>query len=90
MNNYDEWKLENGDDYDDRMGMHRRGPSSLPPAGGGRCACGVETTRSVAGIGWQCQNCGESELMRIFGTEIAEQTRRERNDELFLRYVRRA
>jgi len=87
--NYDQFKTETDRDYHERMGTHRRGGSSLPPAVGGRCACGVETTRSVVGHGWQCAPCGESELMRIFGAEIAERTQRERNDDLVQRYLRK-
>ena len=31
-----------------------------------RCACGVETSRSVQGIGWECKNCGEARLVAQF------------------------
>lgn len=56
----------------------------------GTCACGAHTSRSVQGIGWQCRSCAEAELQRLFGSEIAERTQRERNEELVTRYLRKA
>lgn len=66
MSNYDDWKTETDLDYFERMGVHRRGPSSLPPAVGGTCACGRATTRSLQGIGWQCDDCYRTMLRRQF------------------------
>lgn len=85
---YDTWKQESDRDYEDRMHVHDRGPRMISPRTG-RCACGAETTRSVAGFGWQCKRCSEAELQRIFGSEIAERTQRERNDEIVQRYLRK-
>ena len=46
--NYDAWKTESGDDYDERMGTH---------AGeAGRCACG-EITQWLTDGQWECDEC---------------------------------
>lgn len=49
-----EMQLDSFRDYD-------RQPSKVAEHRG-LCACGVETTRSMQGIGWQCQDCGEAYL----------------------------
>lgn len=63
---YDDWRTETDLDYYERMGVHRRGGSSLPPAEGGRCACGAHTTRSFAGYGWQCVDCSEAAMRALY------------------------
>lgn len=64
MSNYDAWKTESGDDYEERM--RRPSRRDVEPAGaeGGFCACGADTERSVAGVGWQCKPCAELALRK--------------------------
>jgi hypothetical protein len=59
MAGYDAWKLENRDDEQARLYRHRHSDEPLPVRGG-ICACGRETNRSLAGIGWQCSTCREA------------------------------
>lgn len=49
----------------DSFGDYDRRPS-LYATHHGTCPCGVETSRSMLGIGWQCKDCGEQALQAQF------------------------
>lgn len=66
---YDDWKTEAPEDYEERMGVHRRGHYEPAGAESGFCVCGATTERRVSqrgGFVWQCKPCAEQHLRAIY------------------------
>ncbi len=67
--NYDDWKTEAPEDYEERMGRRQRGSYEPVGAESGFCHCGAITERAVStrqGHRWVCKPCGEAELKAIY------------------------
>lgn len=66
--NYDDWKTEAPEDYEERMGVRRHGDGPEFQISG-LCACGIETNRALSdrnGYRWQCPKCAEIYVRSIY------------------------